>query len=68
MRTHATPTPRTPVQELATVLLEEDVTELITKLRDKGTTYREIAKILSARTDGKIDVTINTVRSWYLAA
>lgn len=54
----------TPTQRLASILLGESVTTYIGKQRETGQSWRRIADSLRTATDGQIDVTYETLRSW----
>lgn len=56
--------PRTPLQELATVLLETDVMEYIRKRREAGATWFAIRDDLAEKTAGRVDVTLTTLHGW----
>ncbi len=60
-----TPTPETPTQRLATHLLGEPVAEFVTARRAEGRSWRFVARDLYDATGGQIDVTYETLRSWY---
>lgn len=56
--------PRTPTQELATVLLDRDVMEFIHERRKAGETWFAIRDELDEKTNGRVDVTLVTLHSW----
>lgn len=58
----------TPTQRLATLLLERDVREFIEEKRAEGRAWRFIARDLYDATNGQVDVTYETVRSWAAVA
>lgn len=51
-------------QELASVLLGEDVMTWMDRAHRAGSTWRDIAGELSYRTDGRISVTEQTIHNW----
>lgn len=57
----------TPTQRLATVLLGRDLGEWVAERRDPEALHpwRLIAQQLRKATDGQVDVTGETLRSWY---
>ena len=57
-----------PRQRLATLLLGRPVLDFIAEHRANGASYRTVALALRDATDGEIDVSDVTVRSWVLAA
>jgi hypothetical protein len=64
------PTPTTAStahQVLATELLGVPVLEWIDERRSQGRSWRLVARDLLAATDGKVDVTPETVRLWTIA-
>lgn len=63
----SSPGTQTPTQQLATMLLGRDVTEFINEKREHGRAWRFIARDLYDATDGQIDVTYETLRSWHFA-
>lgn len=56
-----------PRQRLASLLLGRDVLDFIEEHYANGTSYRRIAVALRDATDGEIDVSDQTIRSWRLA-
>lgn len=54
-------------QVLAEHLLGEPFTAYSTRLRDKGFSWRGIARQLHSDTDGTVDVTEQTLRNWLSA-
>lgn len=57
--------PPTPMRLLADTLLPDgDVTDFITERRDAGASWRRIALDLRDATDGRVDVTPETIRKW----
>lgn len=54
----------TPLGKLATVLLDQPVADWINSERDRGSTWRQIARKLRIDTEGTIDVMEQTVRNW----
>jgi len=54
-------------QQLATILLRQDVIEWIVERRP-DTSWRKLARELYDATDGQVDVTQQTLYSWYAAA
>lgn len=59
---------RKPLSYQLAVILLDGVDGLVSDLRDEGRSWESIARELWAVTAGKIDVTGQTVRSWYPAA
>ena len=55
---------QTPTQRLASLLLQQPVTDWIADRRDAGTSWRLIARELHTSTQGQIDVTAETLRGW----
>ena len=55
-------------QELASVLLDQDVIEWIQTARAAGTTWATVRDTLAAKTGGRVDVTDATLRNWINAA
>lgn len=58
----------TPTQQLATMLLGQSVIDWVAQRRDAGRTWRHVARDLYEQTNGQIDVTYETLRSWMDAA
>jgi hypothetical protein len=58
----------TPTQRLATLELGEDVVTFIGHRRTNGTAWRIIARDIYTATEGRIDVTHETLRTWYTEA
>ena len=58
-------TPRTANQRLADVILGRSVDDFVTERREGGKSWRLIARDLYSVTDGQVDVTAETLRSWY---
>ena len=54
----------TPTQRLASLLLQQPVTDWIADRRDAGLSWRRIEQELSTTTGGQIDVTAETLRGW----
>lgn len=54
----------TPTQRLATLLLEQPVTDWIADKRAAGLSWRVIARDLHTSTQGAVDVTAETLRGW----
>lgn len=54
----------TPKQELASVLLGEDVMTWMDRAHAAGSTWRDVAGELSYRTDGVVSVTEQTIHNW----
>lgn len=62
---HAADMPATtPTAQLASALLGVDVVDWIAKRRDEGRSWRWVARDLADATDGRIDVTLQTLYSW----
>lgn len=61
------PVTLTPTQRLATVLLGEDLGQWVAERRDPDAlhSWRLISQQLAKATDGQVDVTGETLRSWY---
>ncbi len=57
----------TSAQQLATILLKQDVSEWIAERRP-GMSWRKLARELHDATDGQVDVTQQTLYSWHAAA
>jgi hypothetical protein len=55
---------RTPTQHLADVLLDESLDAFVLSRRP-ARSWRLIARDLYDATEGKVDVTYETLRSWY---
>lgn len=55
---------RTATQELANVLLGEDVTDYVLRARQKGTHWHQIVDDLAAKTDGRVRVTERSLQLW----
>lgn len=60
----STPGSETPNQRLATVLLGKNVRDFIAERRAEGRSWRLIARDLHSATDGQVDVTSETLRTW----
>ena len=56
----------TPTQRLADVLLPTTLQEFVQERRSAGRSWRLIARDLHTETSGQIDVTAETLRSWYM--
>lgn len=56
--------PATPSQRLASHYLGQDVRAWINERRAEGVAWRWIARELAEATDGTVDVTHESVRSW----
>ena len=54
----------TPLQRLAGMLVD-DLDGFVLTRREQGRAWRLIARDLYDATDGKVDVTYETLRSWY---
>lgn len=54
----------TPTALLAGALLHEPVTEWIAARRAEGRPWRFVARDLADATDGRIDVTVQTLHNW----
>lgn len=54
-----------PIQELAALLLERPLDEYVAEKRDASRSWRLIARDLMDDTDGKVDVTEQTLRNWF---
>lgn len=54
----------TPTQALARTMVD-DLDEFVISRRRDGRSWRLIARDLYDATNGRIDVTLETVRSWY---
>lgn len=61
------PTDLTPLQRLATALLDQPLDEWVAERRDPAAlhSWRLIAQQLAKATDGQVDVTGETLRNWY---
>lgn len=55
----------TPTARLAEHILGESVVDFIQARRAEGHAWRIVARDLYEATDGQIDVTYETLRSWY---
>lgn len=55
---------RTPAQELATVLLGEDVVEHIAHKRADGARWVDVLEDLAEKTGGRVRVTDRQLRTW----
>lgn len=55
----------TPKQQLATLLFGGDLETFVRDRRDVGTPWRVVARDLYEATDGKVDVTHETLRVWF---
>jgi hypothetical protein len=58
--------PRTVSKRLADVLLGQPVEEWLLQERAKGLSFRKIARELYLRTDGALDVSDQTLRTWLM--
>lgn len=56
---------QTPTQRLADLILAEPLEEFVRTRRAQNTSWRLIERDLLAATDGQVDVTYETLRSWY---
>lgn len=54
----------TATQELANVLLGEDVVNYVLRSRSKGTHWQQIVADLSEKTDGRVRVTERSLQLW----
>lgn len=64
-----TPVTRTYLQELASLTLGQPVEDWITEHRVAGTrTWRQLVRDLREVSEGRIDVTIQTLQNWAPAA
>lgn len=57
-----------PRQRLASLILGRPVMEFIAEHRANGASYRKVALALRDATDGEVDVSDITIRSWCIAA
>jgi len=57
--------PPTPMYRLARVLLGEDPREFIRVRKEKGETYRAIAREMWIQTHHEVDVSETTVMGWF---
>lgn len=57
----------TTTQQLASLLLEEPVVEWAQRMRDSGASWRGIAMFLATKTDGRVNVTGETIRLWAIS-
>lgn len=57
-------TTATATQELATVLLGEDVVKYVLHARSKGTHWQQIVTDLSEKTEGRVRVTARSLQVW----
>lgn len=55
---------RTPAQELATVLLGEDVVKFVAARRDAGMKWADVVDALEEKTGGRVHVTDRQLRTW----
>ena len=55
----------TPTQRLADLLLPTTLGDFIATRRAAGRSWRLIARDLHEQTDGQVDVTAETLRSWF---
>ncbi len=55
---------RNPHREMATLILGEDPVEFVRAKRAEGLTYQDIARELYTETDGKLNISFNTVGNW----
>lgn len=55
----------TPTRRLADLLLKGTLDEFVTSRRATGRSWRLIARDLREATDGQLDVTYETLRSWF---
>jgi hypothetical protein len=58
-------TPQTPTRRLADTLLDGRLDEFVTSRRAEGRPWRLICRDLRDATDGAIDITEVTIRSWF---
>lgn len=58
-------TTETPTQRLATMILGRDLGTFVAERRANRRAWRYIARDLYEATGGEIDVTYETLRSWY---
>ena len=58
-------TTETPTQRLATLILGRDLGSFVAERRAEGRAWRFVARDLYEATGGEIDVTYETLRSWY---
>lgn len=54
----------TPTQRLADLLLGRPLREYVDEKRAAGLSWRRISQALAADTEGSVDVTHETLRSW----
>lgn len=57
----------TATQQLASLLLKRDVNDFIAEKRAEGRPWRFVARDLYDATDGQVDVTYETLRTWHEA-
>lgn len=55
---------QSPLRTLADHLLDEPVEDWINRRRAEGIAWRWIARDLMNATDGKVDVTVQTLQNW----
>lgn len=55
----------TPTHRLADLLLPTTLADFVQTRRDVGRSWRLIARDLHEETDGQVDVTAETLRSWF---
>jgi hypothetical protein len=58
-------TSRPPTQRLADLLLGQSLDDFVLSRRAEERSWRLIARDLYERTNGQVDVTHETLRSWY---
>jgi len=56
---------KSPTHRYADVLLERPLAELVAERRSAGVSWRRISLELRDATNGEIDVTYETLRSWF---
>lgn len=61
-------TVESPMQRLASIELGEDVVAFIGKRRQAGAAWRIIARDIYEQTGHRVDVTHETLRTWYTDA
>lgn len=58
-------TQRPPTQKLADLLLGQSLDDFVLSRRADDRSWRLIARDLYERTNGQVDITYETLRSWY---
>ena len=58
-------TQETARQQLAAIILGKSLSEYVNDKRIEGLAWRKIAKTLSTDTNGRVNVTHETLRIWY---